>query len=417
MLYPVARLTRPALRAGAIALGLALPATAVHGAQPTWKFSGFGTIGAVHSNLHEADFTSSVLKAGGAGRTHPWSMDVDTRLGAQLDVALDRRWSAVLQVVSEQRLDNSYRPAVEWANVKYQATPDLALRVGRIALPMFLAADYRKVGYVYPWVRPPVEVYGSMPLASSDGADLAWRWCAGSLRNATQAFYGRADIGLVGQSRLRARGIAGVSDTADYDAFSARVSVISAELTLDVGRDLFGGFAAFGPQGRALAGRYDADHKRATVASAGISYDPGHWFIMAEASRTRTDSFLGKTSTLYTSAGYRWRAFTPYLGYARVTAGIPLHDAGLALAGLPQPLATVGAGLNGGLNALLKTVPVQSTISAGARWDLRRDLALKLQYDRVTPRDGSRGALINTDRTFVSGTTAQVASVALDFVF
>ena len=56
----------------------------------------------------------------------------------------------MLQVVSEQRLDRSYRPIVEWANIKYQATPDLSLRFGRIALPMFLAADYRKIGYAYP---------------------------------------------------------------------------------------------------------------------------------------------------------------------------------------------------------------------------------------------------------------------------
>ena len=74
-------------------------------------------------------------------------------------------------LISEQRLDNTYRPRVEWANLKYQVTPELALRVGRIALPMFLTADYRKVGYAYPWVRPPVEGYGSLPISSSDGVD------------------------------------------------------------------------------------------------------------------------------------------------------------------------------------------------------------------------------------------------------
>jgi hypothetical protein len=68
-------------------------------------------------------------------RTRRWSTDVDSRLGAQLDATLARHWSAVLQVVGEQGLDNSYRPRVEWANIKYQATPELALRVGRIALP------------------------------------------------------------------------------------------------------------------------------------------------------------------------------------------------------------------------------------------------------------------------------------------
>jgi hypothetical protein len=53
----------------------------------------------------------------------------------------------------------------------------------------------------------------------------------------------------------------------------------------------------------------------------------------------------------------------------------------------------------------------------GVRWDLATNMALKLQYDRVTPHRGSRGTLINLTPSFRSGQTAQVASVALDFVY
>jgi len=51
-----------------------------------------------------------------------------------------------LQAVSEQRVDGSYRPQCEWANLKYQATPDLALRAGRLSLPVYLTGEHRKVG-------------------------------------------------------------------------------------------------------------------------------------------------------------------------------------------------------------------------------------------------------------------------------
>jgi hypothetical protein len=44
-------------------------------------------------------------------------------------------------------------------------------------------------------------------------------------------------------------------------------------------------------------------------------------------------------------------------------------------------------------------------------------MALKLQYDRVTPHHGSRGTLINLTPAFRSGQTAHVTSVALDFVY
>ena len=51
------------------------------------------------------------------------------------------------------------------------------------------------------------------------------------------------------------------------------------------------------------------------------------------------------------------------------------------------------------------------------RWDLRTNTALKLQYDRVTPHDGSRGTLINTLPDFRSGQSADVVSLAFDFVY
>jgi hypothetical protein len=407
--------SRPSLAAaGAALLCLSLASAAC---RAETKLSGFGTLGLAHANTSEADFTSSVMKVNGAGATRRWSMDLDTRLGVQLDMTLGHRWSAVLQMVSEQRLDNSYRPRVEWANLKYQATPELALRVGRIALPMFLAADYRKVGYIYPWVRPPVEVYNAIPIASSDGADLTWRWSAGPVRNTTQAFVGHTEMPLLGGARMDADSVFGFSQTAEQGAFTARLSMITGRLTLDLARSLFEGLQAMGPDGRALAERYGAVDKRSTAIGLGLSYDPGDWFVMGEAGHSHSRSYLGSTSALYATAGYRWGSLTPYASYARVRADSPTHEPGLALDGMAPPLAAARAGLNYGLNALLATIPVQSTASVGTRWDCRAGMAFKLQYDRVTPHAGSRGTLINTTPAFRSGHTVQVASATLDFVF
>jgi hypothetical protein len=392
-------------------------ACAQDGKEPGWTLSGFGTIGAVHSSERNADYTANVLKADGAGATHRWSANVDSRLGAQLDYRLDRRWSAVLQVVSEQGLDNSYRPRIEWANVTFQATPELALRFGRIALPMFLTADYRKVGYAYPWVRPPVEGYGTLPFTSSDGVDATLRWSAGRVRNASQLFYGRDHVALAAPLQAYARGVVGISNTSDWGALSLRANVISGEVTADVGSALFDAFEAAGPAGAAIARRYAIDHKRARIASIGMNYDPGEWFLMLEASRSRTASLLGATRSAYASAGVRLRAFTPYLIVSRVRATGATRDDGLPTTGLAPADAARLAQLNDGLNLLLATIPQQTTQAAGVRWDLAANAALKLQYDRVTPHHGSRGSMINLAPAFRSGRTAHVASVALDFVY
>jgi len=384
---------------------------------PAWKLSGFGTLGAVHSSERHADYSSSALKADGAGRSHAWSADVDSKLGAQVDWQMSPRWSAVLQVVSEQRLDYSYRPRVEWANVKYQATPELALRVGRIALPMFVAADYRKVGYAYPWVRTPVELYGAVPLSSSDGADLTWRWNGETLRGTTQAFAGRTDMALYEGARLRGSGIAGLSQTIERGALSARASLITTRLTVSLYPELFAGLRAFGGQGIDVADAIATERKRANAFSIGMNYDPGEWFVLAEAGHYRVDSFLGTTNSFYTSGGYRYGAFTPFVGYARITGKKPPGPHALSLDGLPAPYAAAGGELNLVLDKLLRTIASQSTVSAGLRWDAAPNVALKLQYDRVTPRDGSRGTMMNLGPAFRSGQTAHVASATLDFVF
>jgi hypothetical protein len=408
------------LCAAAFVIGTSLCGTALaaDGDRPTWTVSGFGTLGFVHSNGHEADYTESAVKPTGAGWSRAWSPDVDSRLGAQLDLQLDRRWSAVLQVVSEQNLDRAYRPRIDWANVKYQLTPDLALRAGRIALPVFLAADYRKVGYAYAWVRPPVEIYGAQPLDSSDGADLTWRFGTGQVRNTTQAFFGRKSMGLTPTTRLDMRHMTGISQTAEYGPLTARLSALTADVTL------LGSGDAPDASGPATAvddaPAQPQDRQRVSIASLGLAYDPGNWFAMGEASHIPTASFLGKTTAMYASAGVRRGAFTPYVGFARVRAASHDSDPGLITVGMAPP-AHIGAngigGLAPGISPLLQGVPSQSSVSAGVRWDVRRNIALKAQLDRVMPHQSSHGTLVNIQPGFESGHALQVASATLDFVF
>jgi len=393
------------------------PAMADDTLPSNWKLSGFGTLGMVHANTDHADFTSSVLKYSGAGASGRWSGDVDTRLGAQLDVALSTQWSAVLQVVSEQRYNNSYRPQVEWANLKYQVTPDIALRVGRVALPVFMAAEHRKVGYVYSAVRQPTEVSGGVPITSSDGADLAWRWRTWDVRHTTRFQYGRTDLSMDATSRLRARRIMALAHTIEAGSFSARASAIGADVTVNIANALFAGLAQFGPAGTALADRYSVDHKRISLVALGMEYDPGTWFVNIEGGRQRSQSVLGTNVGVALGAGYRWRAFTPYAGYSAVRAQGDTRSSGLPLAGLPPMLAGAGAALNAGLDQLLMTRPEQSTASVGLRWDALENIALKFQFERVTPHRNSRGMLINQQPDFLSGRPIDVTSMTLDFVF
>src|SRR5438105_13944045 len=119
-------------------------------AETAVSFSGYGTVGAVHSDNDQGDYLVDAFKPNGPGASHSWSADVDSRFGAQVSAQFTPQISAVLQVLSQQRFDNSYRPTVEWANLKYDVTPDLSVRAGRVVLPVFMVTDSRRVGYANP---------------------------------------------------------------------------------------------------------------------------------------------------------------------------------------------------------------------------------------------------------------------------
>ena len=410
----------PRLSGAAIAAALACSvASAAEGdpGYPSIGFSGFGTLGVARASLDNADFTSSILKRSGAGRSDRWSPHVDSRLGAQVDVVINKQWSAVVQAVSEQGYTGSYRPAIEWANIKYQATPDLSLRVGRIALPVFLAADYRKIAYAYTLVRPPVEVYNAIPLSSSDGVDISYRWNRGAFKNTTQAFFGRTDRTVGYDTQLKARGVVGLSHTTIWRDTTVRASVLQGDLSLNLARALFDGYRQFGAPGIRLAQRFDIDDRRVHAFSAGINYDPGSWFVMSELGRSPTSSYFGDPYTAYASTGYRVGDLTPYASYALVDTDSATSDPGLSTAALPPAQAHVARVLNGQLNRLLSTIPMQSTIAVGARWDVQTGVALTLQLERLRTHSGSRGSLINLRDDFTPGRPVHVASAVIDFVF
>jgi hypothetical protein len=392
-------------------------AAAENSSASMWSFSGFGTLGLVHSSEHQADFTSSIFKPNGAGYTHQWSTDVDSKIGAQVTANLTPQLSAVLQVISEQNYDNTYRPHVEWANIQYQFSPDFSLRVGRIVLSSFLFSDSRKVGFSIPWVRPPIDLYSLVPVNSSDGVDARYQFHVGGVVNTAAGTYGKTNTDFPAGGKAEARRQWTIGDTVEYGSTTLYVTYHQAHLTINPLNAFFDVFRNFGSQGIALADKYDVNSKPLQFFGLGGNYDPGKWFITGEWGTTNFHSVLGQSTAWYASGGYRLAKFTPFLTYGSVKADSNTSDAGLNVAVLPPFLVRPAIGLNAGLNAILGAIAVQNTISVGSRWDLMKNIDLKLQYDHIRLGTGSPGTLSNLQPGFQSGGTVNLVSVAMDFVW
>lgn len=402
-------------------------------AGPAFSFSGFGTLGLARSSEREADFVAHDLQGGGAGRDHEWSAEVDSKLGLQLTANLTDRLSGVVQVLSTLRYDGTMRPGIEWANLNYRFTPDLSVRAGRVVLGTFLASDYRNVGYALPWVRPPVEVYGLIPMMSTDGLDASYRLHAGEATHTFQVAYGRSGSRVPeGGEAITERAFL-LSDTIEYGAATMRLVYTRGRFTLDVDEveQMFDGYRtiaanpavqALDPHAAAQAARvvsrYDVDDTPSTFIGIGASYDPGKWFVMSEWGQTDTNSAFGKRAAWYFSGGLRIGKFTPYATYAKATLKSRDSDPGVAAPFFFSPArqAQLGA-MNAGLNRMLGDAAVQKTLTLGVRWDFARNAAFKLQYDHSRAGDGSPGTLDHDTAQFRRGGRFDVWSATVDFVF
>ena len=81
-------------------------------------------------------------------------------------------YSAVLQITALGA--NEFNAQIEWGFLEYRANPSWDFRMGRLRLPLYMFSDTLEVGYTFPWVTPPAEVYSLVPFSNYSGAEVVY---------------------------------------------------------------------------------------------------------------------------------------------------------------------------------------------------------------------------------------------------
>ncbi|MFK7995082.1 MAG: hypothetical protein AB8B87_13140 [Granulosicoccus sp.] len=92
------------------------------------------------------------------------SLEVDSRIGLQMDAAFDTDLSATLQLIAREAEEGDAAAELEWGFLRWLVTDHMAIRAGRMSLPVYSTSDYRDVGFANPYLRPSAELYGMIPL-------------------------------------------------------------------------------------------------------------------------------------------------------------------------------------------------------------------------------------------------------------
>jgi hypothetical protein len=353
-----------------------------------WRLSGFGSLWVTGGDDEALGVRRDLYMHGLADGDA--SLAWGGLLGLQLDGHFTDQLGGAIQLVGRDRLDDSLDKSVEWAYLRYQFTPEWQLRMGRIGLDIYLLSEYRSVGFSYLWTRPPSEFYTTVPFQSFEGADLTWSRPVGGGQLRAKIYGGETSSDLklqTGVIELNFSPIYGVVLTWESDVWHWRIAATTNKVD-EPGR-YFPGLEPLGqaleqlaplwPQADELASSMIVDGERYYYYGIGVGYNRDLWQVQAELGRIESSvGFYPLISKGYLSVGRQVGPVTLY----SVVATNQGDDERTIVSAPPPPVNMLQPQLQSQVQDLWDGLNAeQHTFTLGLRWDVRYDLALKLQWD------------------------------------
>jgi len=358
-------------------LGAAIVAVLASTSAQAVQFDGFMTAGAAQIvDIDDADKGNVYIGGlGDRGITDDLTFERDTRFGLQISSDVSENMSVVAQLLGRGD-NNNFNAFVEWAYIDYEFHETTSIHVGKIKQPVYLVNDYVEVGYAYPWIRPPQEVYFlNNPLNTVNGIELLLQFPVGPGTLSFQPYIGsnRDNIPNAEGAYFEAENIYGMDVKYSGRGYTVHGSAFQCEVKT------FGGFALAGT----LAGDVVVDLNGTGdcfVGATGFNLDLANVVVYAEyQQRTTTEELsrpFGDTEAYYVTLGYRIGKWLPHLTFASIDGEASTVSPGAVTITGPTGNPFTGAQFN-------FPVPIQTSITAGLRYEVNDSAALKIEYQVV----------------------------------
>lgn len=353
---------------------------------------GFGTVGMARTTTDDVEFVRDLSQARGIDSN--WSAAIDSVFGLQANWQLNPELEVVAQGISRYNNQRNFKPDLAWAYVKYDPTPALSLRAGRLGTEFFMQADSRWVGYSFLTVRPIGDYFWYLPFYSIHGADAALTQSFGDAVVRGKVFYGHStgQIPLASQQwDINDSPMLGSYLELQHGAWHVRGSYANIRFTQDL--PLFG----IRP---AEANFLSTKGQRTHYYSLGAIYEPGPWQLQLMLNHIKQGSkALESSNGGYALLGYRIGRLTPYLGYSWIRSKPRTESLDVVTSFV-----------------MSDSHSDQRTRILGARWDVAKDMALKIQWDGIRGDASSLFPYRMDNRARWDG-GMDVFSATLDFIF
>lgn len=358
------RYKRSLLAAPWLFAGLSMPTQA----DDTFKFSGFASF--VGGTFSEENY-------GYAGYTDEISFSPDSVIGLQIGAQVSDNVTVTTQLVAKGISD--YDVEAELAYLTYAVSRDWDIRAGKIRTPFFYYSDFLDVGYAYPWVRPPVDVYRVL-LFSFDGIDTIYRRNHGDWSSTWQVFYGNTQedidsptLGVVIETE--ADDLMGVNVQLENDWLTLWAGYVGLDLTQSLTPPTEAVFEILNAQGFTdMVNDFDSRiPKKVDYIALAALVDYEGWLFNAEYTSTTVDraNFFLNDEAWFVMMGRRLGDVTVHLTYTTRTED-PDFERNQIPEDNPLHIVVDSAFLN----------IEDSSLTAGIRYDLDTGIALKAEVSR-----------------------------------
>lgn len=362
------------------------------------------------------------------GVTDDVSFDNDSKFGLQITADVSEDMQAVAQILAAGA-DENYDLDVEWAYLDYTLNENFSLRGGKVKEPVFLISDYFEVGYAYPWIRPPQEVYRNNPINTINGMEILMQTNMGGFNLSFQPYLGSnsdAIPGTQGAGTFNAENFFGAALQLAHPSFTFQVSFLNTDVYTSgfvPFSSMLPGFGTNLNDGSVTTNLFNlAASGEAELASAGVSWDVSNFvgyaeYVSRDISGT-VSSLFPDQDAYYVTLGYRIGKFLPHITFASSEAD------------------TVAVGTNA---FEVAASVIQESITLGLRYELNDSAALKMEYqvvdiDFTDPINNQTGLATSFGTTngvpnvfagnglFADGATltddtTSIISVAIDVIF
>jgi len=396
------------------------------------ELSGFGTLGLISTDSEFYGYRRDISQADGAFE-HELDFNSVSIFGLQLDANINNALDVVYQSVYRDQNDISVDSITSMAFLRYSPHAAWSVRLGRTPVDLFLLSEYRDIGFAYTWAQAPSEVYGMIPYRHLDGLDITYSTQFSDFTLRSKAYTGKskADISAVDfTEEIKIDNIYGVSLTLEAMnwAVNVRYTEVKVAQNTSLQKSLSQGISqipdAIWPNSASFAESISLLNRNIKYASISGRYDFGSWQLLSEFTHTKSESpVIPELLAGYVSIIKQYKDHAFYL----ISAFTDSNNFDISVLNVnTQLLSFIPRGpelyhaVNQSMNFYASN---QQTQSIGWRWDIKENLALKLQLDHTKIEEKGGTLWLNKNTTEVPNQlltpkeTINTLSTNLSFTF